>query len=99
MPSTKQRRRAKRHAERLVDEAIEAAETDRLHLADKLIKRALDAGPANARFLVEAARIARQQGHTRRAERLVRRALELSPGYREAQELLAELAPPLPPAP
>ena len=48
MPSTKQRRRAKRHAERLVEEAIEAAAADELPLAEKLIQRALSAGPANA---------------------------------------------------
>jgi hypothetical protein len=96
MPSTKKRRRAKRHAERLVEEAIEAAASDQLHLAEKLIERALGAGPANARFWVESARIALLRGEPRRAERGVRRALELSPGYREAQELLQEIAPAAP---
>jgi uncharacterized protein len=105
MPSTKQRRRAKRHAERLVEQAIEAADSDQLHLAEKLVQRALSAGPANARFWLEYARIAHQRGLTRRAERAVRRALELSPGYAEAQELLRELVPeppavePAPPEP
>jgi hypothetical protein len=94
MPSTKQRRRSKRRAEKLVDEAIEAAAADELHLAEKLIQRALSAGPANARFWVEYARISVQRGLTRRAERAVRRALELSPDYGEARELLSEMSPP-----
>lgn len=94
MPSTKQRRRAKRHAERLVDEAIEAASGDELHLAEKLMHRALSSGPANAKFWLEYARIAIQRGLSRRALRAVRRALELSPDYAEATELLAELVPP-----
>jgi len=93
MPSTKQRRRAKRHADKLVDEAIEAAESGELHLAEKLILRALSAGPANARFWLEHARISLQTGRTRRAERAVRRALELSPDYVEARELLREMSP------
>jgi hypothetical protein len=94
MPSTKQRRRAKRHAERLVEEAIDAAAADQLPLAEKLIQRALSAGPANARFWLEYARLARQRGLNRRAERAVRRALELSPDYSEAQALMRELVPP-----
>jgi hypothetical protein len=99
MPSHKQRRRAKRHADKLIDEAIEAAASDRLPLAEKLIRRALDAGPANARFWLEYARLAVQQGLTRRAERAARRALELSPSYAEARALLDELVPPPPAAP
>ena len=98
MPSTKKRRRAKRHAERLAEEAIEAAGLGQHHLAEKLIQRALSAGPANARFWVEQARIALLRGTTGRAERAVRRALELSPGYAEAQVLLDELAPAAAPA-
>lgn len=93
MPSIKQRRRAKRRAEKLVDEAIEAASADQLHLADKLIQRALGAGPANARFWLEAARIAIQRGQPRRALRAAQRAVALSPGYAEAHQLLAELSP------
>src|SRR5688572_7113382 len=93
MPSTKQRRRAKRHAERLVDQAIEATEAGELHLAEKLIQRALSAGPANARFWLECGRIARASGLTRRAVRAVRRALELSPDYAEASAFLEELVP------
>jgi uncharacterized protein len=96
MPSTKQRRRAKRHAERLVEEAIAAADDDELHLAEKLMQRALSSGPANARFWLEYARIAIQRGQTRRGARAVRRALELSPDYAEARELQQELLPPAP---
>jgi hypothetical protein len=99
MPSTKQRRRAKRHADRLVEEAIEAAAADKPLLAEKLIQRALSAGPANARFWLENARIAHQRGLSRRAERSVRRALELSPHYAEAQELMRALVPPREPPP
>ena len=99
MPSTKQRRRSKRRAEKLVDEALEAADDGELHLAEKLIQRALSAGPANARFWLECARIARQRGQNRRAERAVRRALELSPDFGEARELLDELVPAAPVAP
>ena len=93
MPSTKKRRRAKRHAEKLAEEAIEAAASGQLPLAEKLIQRALSAGPANARFWVEQARIALLRGTIGRAERAVRRALELSPGYVDAQLLLDEIAP------
>ena len=93
MPSTKKRRRAKRHAEKLAEEAIEAAASGQHHLAEKLIQRALSAGPANARFWVEHARIALMRGLIGRAERAVRRALELSPGYAEAQVLLDDIAP------
>jgi hypothetical protein len=93
VPSTKKRRRAKRHAERLVEEAIEAAASGHLQLAEKLIQRALGAGPANARFWVEQARIDLLRGMTARAERAVRRALELSPTYAEARALLEEIAP------
>ena len=80
MPSTKKRRRAKRHAENLAEEAIEAAASGQHHLAEKLIERALSAGPANARFWLERARIALLRGATGRAERAVRRALAL-PGH------------------
>ena len=59
----------------------------------------ISAGPANARFWLEYARIARQRGLTRRAERAVRRALELSPDYAEARDLLHELVPPRPAEP
>ena len=93
MPSIKQRRRAKRHADKLVEEAIEVAEAGEVHLAEKLIQRALSAGPANARFWLEYARLSNLRGLTRRAERAVRRALELSPDYTEARELLHTLAP------
>jgi hypothetical protein len=93
VPSTKKRRRAKRHAEKLAEEAIEAAANGQLHLAEKLIQRALTAGPANARFWVEQARIDLLRGMTVRADRAVRRALELSPTYAEAQVLLDEIAP------
>jgi hypothetical protein len=93
VPSTKKRRRAKRHAEKLAEEAIEAAASGQLPFAEKLIQRALSAGPANARFWVEHARIAMLGGQTGRAERAVRRALELSPTYAEAQALLDEIAP------
>ena len=93
MPSIKQRRRSKRRAEKLVEEAIEAASSDQLHLAEKLIQRALSAGPANARFWLEYARIAVQRGQTRRAARAAQRAVELSPGYIEAQDLLDEISP------
>ena len=99
MPSTKKRRRAKRHAEKLAEEAIEAAASGHLHLAEKLIQRALSAGPANARFWVEQARIALLGGRTGRAERAARRALELSPRFAEAQILLDEIAPAAPAEP
>jgi len=99
VPSTKKRRRAKRHAEKLAEEAIEAAASGHLHLAEKLIQRALSAGPANARFWVEQARIALLGGRTGRAERAARRALELSPRFAEAQILLDEIAPAAPAEP
>jgi uncharacterized protein len=94
MPSIKQRRRAKRRAEKLVEEALDALASGHEALADKLIQRALSAGPANARFWLEYARISRHRGLGRRAERAVRRALELSPDFAEARELLDQCAPP-----
>lgn len=97
MPSIKHRRRAKRRAEKLVEESLDALASGHDALADKLIQRALSAGPANARFWLEYARISQQRGLTRRAERAVRRALELSPDFAEARELLDELVPPVAP--
>ncbi len=94
MPSIKHRRRAKRRAEKLVEESLDALASGHDALADKLIQRALSAGPANARFWLEYARISQQRGLSRRAERAVRRALELSPDFAEARELLDRLAPP-----
>lgn len=94
MPSIKNRRRAKRRAEKLVEESLDALASGHDALADKLIQRALSAGPANARFWLEYARISQHRGLTRRAERAVRRALELSPDFEEARELLDQLVPP-----
>lgn len=94
MPSIKQRRRAKRRAEKLVEESLDALASGHVALADKLIQRALSAGPANARFWLEYAHISEQRGFTRRAERAARRALELSPDFVEARELLDKLVPP-----
>src|SRR5256885_14542429 len=96
MPSIKRRRRAKRRAEKLVEESLDALASGHDALADKLIQRALSAGPANARFWLEYARISQQRGLTRRAVRAARRVLELSPDYTEARELLDELVPPAP---
>lgn len=94
MPSIKNRRRAKRRAEKLVEESLDALASGHDALADKLIQRALSAGPANARFWLEYARISQHRGLTRRAERAVRRALELSPDFAEARELLEQFVPP-----
>ena len=93
MPSIKERRRAKRRAEKLVEESLDALASGHDALADKLIQRALSAGPANARFWLEYARISQHRGFTRRTERAVRRALELSPDFTEARELLEQLVP------
>src|SRR5262245_29801034 len=94
MPSIKHRRRAKRRAEKLVEESLDALASGHDALADKLIQRALSAGPANARFWLEYALISQHRGLARRAERAVRRALELSPDFDEARELLDQLVPP-----
>jgi hypothetical protein len=94
MPSIKHRRRAKRHAEKLVEDSLDALDSGHIALADKLIQRALSAGPANARFWLEYARISQHRGRTRRAERAVRRALELSPEFADARTLLEQLVPP-----
>ena len=94
MPSIKHRRRAKRRAEKLVEESLDALDSGHDALADKLIQRALSAGPANARFWLEYARISHHRGFTRRTERALRRALELSPDFTEARELLDQLVPP-----
>src|SRR5256885_13058143 len=97
MPSIKRRRRAKRRAEKLVEESLDALASGHDALADKLIQRALSAGPANARFWLEYARISQQRGFTRRTERALRRALELSPDFDDARELLDQLVPPIEP--
>jgi len=76
MPSIKNRRRAKRRAEKLVEESLDALDSGHDALADKLIQRALSAGPANARFWLEYARISQHRGLNRRAERAIRRALD-----------------------
>jgi hypothetical protein len=99
MPSIKNRRRAKRRAEKLVDDSLDALASGHDALADKLIQRALSAGPANARFWLEYAHISRHRGLDRRAERAIRRALELSPDFAEARELLDQIVPPREPAP
>lgn len=62
MPSIKNRRRAKRRAEKLVEESLDALDSGHAALADKLIQRALSAGPANARFWLEYARISQHRG-------------------------------------
>lgn len=98
MPSIKQRRRAKRRAEQLVEDSLDALASGHGALADKLIQRALSAGPANARFWLDYARISQQRGFLRRAERAARRVLELSPDFAEARELLDQLVPPAAPA-
>src|ERR1044071_2236970 len=79
MPSIKHRRRAKRRAEKLVEESLDALASGHDALADKLIQRALSAGPANARFWLEYALISQQRGFTRRADRAVRPAPALPP--------------------
>lgn len=99
MPSIKERRRAKRRAEKLVEQSLDALASGHDALADKLIQRALSAGPANARFWLEYARISQHRGFGRRAERAVRRALELSPDFDEARALLEELVPTSAPLP
>src|SRR5262249_130310 len=99
MPSIKHRRRAKRRAEKLVEESLDALASGHDALADRLIQRALSAGPANARFWLEYARISQHRGLTRRAERALRRALELSPDFIEARELFDQLVPPNEPMP
>src|SRR5262249_30283323 len=83
--------------EKLVEESLDALASGHDALADKLIQRALSAGPANARFWLEYARISQHRGLNRRAERAIRRALELSPDFAEARALLDQLLPPTEP--
>lgn len=90
MTSPRERRKARRRAEKTMDEAFEALLAERLPLAEKLARRAVAAGEMNARLWLDLGRILRRRdGQDEDAEAALRRAIALSPDYGEA---FAELA-------
>lgn len=91
MSSHKHRRRAKRRAEQVIDQAWTALEEGHFALARKLAKRAVDQGPMNARFWKERAEILHRLQDDEEARCAARRALVLSPKYQEAEQLLETL--------
>jgi hypothetical protein len=91
MSSKKHRRRDKRRAEKVAEEAAEAFERANVLLAERLMLRALESGPANARFWKEFGEIELACEKTGSAERAFRRAILLSPGYRDALDALASV--------
>ncbi len=70
---------------------MEAARRGRLDQALRAIERALDEGPANARYWKDQGVLLRASGDPFGAERSLRHALELSPAYPEARAELEAL--------
>ena len=78
MSSHKHRRRAKRRAERVIDEAWEALAQGNAALAARLSKRAVDQGPMNARFWKERAEILARMNQRNEARCAAHRAVVLA---------------------
>ena len=91
MSSAKSRRRKKRRAERITEQAWEALERGNHSLADRLSYRSVMQGPMNARLWKEHAEILESIGKSENAIKAARRALVLSRGYEEARLLLSRL--------
>ncbi|MGE3172042.1 MAG: 2OG-Fe(II) oxygenase [Planctomycetota bacterium] len=91
MSSPKERRKARRRAEKTMDAAFEALLDDDLTLAEKLARRALAGGEMNARLWLDLGRILRRCGNDDDAEAALRRAIALAPTHAEAFAELAQL--------
>jgi uncharacterized protein len=91
MTSPKKRRRARRRAEDLMDQAFEALENDNPTLARKLSFRAVDAGSMNPRLWLDHGRIYHHLQDDEEAEAAFRHAIALAPDYADAFAALARL--------
>jgi hypothetical protein len=89
MSSPKERRKARRRAERTMDEAWEALLANDLTMAERLARRAIAGGEMNARLWLDLGRILRRCNRPDDAEEALRRAIALAPTHGEA---FAELA-------
>ncbi|HEX5052149.1 MAG TPA: tetratricopeptide repeat protein, partial [Planctomycetota bacterium] len=79
MSSPRERKKARRRAERTMDEAWEAVLQDRLPFAEKLARRAIDGSEMNPRLWLDLGRILYRCGQPDDAEEALRRALALAP--------------------
>ena len=91
MSSKKERRKAKRRNDKLRDEAWAAVECGKLEFGLRLIGRAVERGPANARSWHEQGLIFKLCGKLVSAEQSLAEAVELSPNYAAALRELAAL--------
>ena len=91
MSSRRERRRSKKQNDRLRDEAFEAVANGRLGQARKILERALERAPGNARYWHDLGTILRLDGQGRRAFQAFLHAVELTPHYTPAWSALAEL--------
>ena len=91
MSSKKERRRAKKRNDRVRDEAWESLERGRLDLALRLIQRAIDQAPGNARYWHDQGVILERRGRIGPAIDSFAQAVELSPRYADALRRLAHL--------
>jgi hypothetical protein len=89
MSSPKERRKARRRAEKTMDEAFEALLAEDLPLAEKLARRAVEGGEMNPRLWLDLGRILRRCDRPDDAEEALRQAIALAPTHAEA---FAELA-------
>lgn len=85
MTSAKHRRKARRRAEKLMDEAWEYLGDEKKHLADKLSERAVQHGLMNARLWFDRGRILLVLGRAEEADVAFANALEIAPDYEEAR--------------
>src|SRR5262245_56101401 len=91
MSSPKERRRARRRAEKTMDEAWQALLGGEHAFAEKLARRAIEGSEVNARLWCDLGRILWQCKSTDDAEAALRRAIALAPTYGEAFAELAAL--------
>lgn len=89
MSSQKQRNRARRRAEKLMDTALAAVHDGRLIKAERNSLQAIEIGRVNPRLWLDHGRVMRAVGKMDEATEAVRQAIALAPKYAEA---FAELA-------
>lgn len=89
MSSPRERKKARRRAEKTMDEAFEALLEGRLPLAERLARRAIDGSERNARLWLDLGRVLWRCDRLDEAEEALRRAIALAKDYGEA---FAELA-------
>jgi hypothetical protein len=91
MSSLKQRRKVRRRAEKLMDEAFAAVQTENTTLAERLSRRAIDGGRVNPRLWLDHGRILEACGRSDEAGEAVRQAITLAPRYADAFAVLARM--------